>query len=264
MKQTLRERQQQMMEYLLDGKGDIADHIAQQGNITVDTRLHIYLNAYRVRLRETIDTDHPVTGDYLGDELFDQMVRHYTEQHPSRYKSLRHFCDELPAFLASSEPFNAHPQIAELARFERLLLSAFDAADASTLESEALASLASDAWPEMTVSFHPSVRLFESHWNVVSIWQAMKKEATPPDAKWSSEQWLLWRNRDHLTEFSHLNSAELCMYRQFLSGADFATVCEALLELIPESEVSTTAVNTLVKWIDQGLIRSLIVVGYHG
>ncbi len=257
MKEPLCVRQQQMMEFLLQGEKKIANHIVQQGAISVDTRLHIYRNAYQVRLRETIDTDHPLTGVYLGDDLFDQMVQQYINIYPSHYRSLRHFCDDLPVFLADNKPFSEHPQIAELARFERLLLCVFDAPDAATVSVEALGELPPQNWPEMKIHFHPSVRLFESPWNVVSVWQAIKEEQSPPDSRWSTEECLLWRNREKMTEFLHVGAAELCMVKEFQHGSNFARVCEALLEIIPHDEVSVFAVSTLSKWAQQGLIGVL-------
>ena len=138
MSGELREHQQQLMAYLLGQDSTIADHVVDQGGITTDVRLGIYRNAYRIRLRETIDVDHPVLGTYLGDELFDRMVDGYIDQHPSSFSSLRQFADRLPKFLSTNTPFSEHPQIAELARFERLLLTAFDAADASSVPPQHL------------------------------------------------------------------------------------------------------------------------------
>jgi len=257
MKETLFERQQQMMNYLLQGKKTIKDHIVQQGAITVDTRLHIYRNAYQLRLRETIDTDHPVIGVYIGDELFDQMVQQYVISYPSHYRSLRHFCDELPSFLGDRKPFSEHPQIAELARFERLLLTVFDASDAPVIGLSELSGMSAPDWPNMKIQFHPSVRMFESPWNVVSVWQAIKDDLPPPSSLPSREACLLWRNRQRMTEFVHLNSAELCMYREFQQGSSFAQVCEALLSVVPDDELSACAVNILSKWAQHGLIGSL-------
>ena len=145
-----------------------------------------------------------------------------------------------------------------MARFERLLLSAFDAADAPRVTSADLQSLPVAAWPGMRPEFHPSVQLFESDWNVVSLWQAIKADSAPPAALQGLETWLLWRNGNLLTEFSHLNAAELCLLKLFMAGADFATACEALLEILPESEVSAAAAATLLNWLELGLIVTLV------
>jgi hypothetical protein len=258
MKPTLQRRQQQLMAHLLAGDSAIDEHIAQQGTVSTATRLHIYRNAYQSRLRETVDTDFPITGSYLGDDLFEKMVGAYREAHLSKHRSLRCYGDALPKFLATQKPFCDNPEIAELARIERMLLSAFDAAEGVRIGSGELQQVPIEAWPTMTVRFHASVHLFASEWNVVSLWQALKSENTPPAADTGFEAWLLWRNADLLTEFKHLQAVEHCLFTHFQSGADFASSCEALLEYIPADAVSVAVAKTLLEWMESGLIVELI------
>ena len=86
------------------------------------------------------------------------MAAEYVEHCPSSRTSLRHFADQLPGFLARTEPFCEHGQIPELARFERLLMTAFDAAEANRVANEALAELPVEEWPDTTLRFHPSMQ----------------------------------------------------------------------------------------------------------
>lgn len=251
----LRQRQHELMAYLLGRNEHIAAHVANQGNIDIVTRLSIYRHAYRKRLRETMDTDHPITGTYLGDTLFENMVDGFIDSYPSSYRSLRQFCDRLPRFLSEQTPFSDNPQIAELAQFERCLLTAFDAADAPRESLELLSQLPADSWPEMTITFHPSVAVFTCRWNVVEIWQAIKADCAPPAAVQQPLSWLLWRNAERLTEFRALDVAEQTMIQTCLSGANFATVCEALLDVLPEDNISAVAVNRLSQWLSEGLVR---------
>ncbi len=257
MKRLLQQRQHQLMDYLLSGKGEIAAHVLRQGKLSTQTRLHIYGNAYQARLHDTIDTDHPAIGVYLGDSLFELMVDNYRQQHASSYRSLRHFADALPHFLATQAPFCDNPQISELARFERLLMSAFDAADASRATLEQLRQFPVADWPALNLDFHPSVQLFESNWNAVEIWQAIKEEKTPPTPQQGSTVWLVWRNKDLLTEFRHLGAAEFCMFKQFKGDGHFASACEALLDIESDDQVSAIAINTLMRWLDAGLVKGL-------
>ncbi len=55
---TLKQLQDQFIASLAYGDSDIESAIVDQGSITLQTRLGIYQNAYRVRLKETIETDH--------------------------------------------------------------------------------------------------------------------------------------------------------------------------------------------------------------
>ncbi|MFC6632968.1 DNA-binding domain-containing protein [Microbulbifer taiwanensis] len=257
MSQLLRNRQCQLMAFLLDGNESIAGYIDDRGAASKSTRLGIYANAYRKRLQETLDSDHPVLGLYLGDELLEQMAQGYIDRHPSQRPSLRHFGEQLPDFLRQSEPFSRQPLIAELAAFERLLMCVFDAADADRLSLEELQYLPAEAWPPMRLSFHPSVRLFRCGWNCVQVWQALRAEEAPPPATEGEYPWLLWRNRERLTEFTSLADVELIAVRAALDGADFSEVCERLLEIISPDLAAGTLVQLLQTWIRRGWLSGV-------
>jgi len=259
MSATLAQRQQQLMAYLQGhapmGKDHIHHHIVQQGKVATSQRLGIYQNAYNVRLKETIDTDHQILGRYLGDDLYEQMMNEFIRLRPSQHFSLRHFADPLPDFLNSQAPFNEHPQISELARFERLLLSAFDARDAGRATLDDLTQLEQDKWPSIKLRFHPSVQLFISQWNVVHMWQQLKQDHAPSEPVQERNAWLVWRNHERLTEFRPIDHIAVTMLEMFQRGKNFAVVCQALLEYLPEQEVSPSALNILLNWFELGLIQ---------
>lgn len=256
----LQQLQRDFLAYLLSGDQRIAEHVVDQAPVSRDIRLHIYRNAYRVRLRETLDTDHQVLGLYLGDELFEQMVNGYIDAYPSPYRSLRFFADGLPDYLRVTAPFADHPQLAELAAFERRLLASFDAGDAERVELSALAALPPSDWPSLRLRFHPSVQLFRADWNSVEMWQALKAEEAPPvPAVQPDSWWLLWRGEDRLTEFRSVALAEVRSMQHFLHGGNFAGVCEQLLALAPADTVAGQALDLLGTWLASGLVIRLLV-----
>ncbi len=262
MSSLLATRQQQLMAYLqgtqtLD-QGSIHSHIVKQGNVDTEKRLGIYQNAYQLRLKETIDTDHNILGLYLGDDLYEDMMNNFIERNPSEQFSLRHFADPLIDFLNQQAPFNEHPQIAELARFERLLLNAFDALDTSRANLEQLKTTAPEKWPHMQLRFHPSLQIFVSDWNVVNIWQNLKQDTNPPEPVLEKNSWLVWRNFERLTEFRPLDCVALNMLNGFQNGLHFEDICQALLEQVPEHQVSERALSVIVNWLELGLIHKII------
>ena len=166
----LADLQKRFLGFLTDRGEDIRDLVVDDQGISADTRLHIYRNACRLRLRGAIDTDHEVLGRYLGDELFDRMVQEYIARYPSRFFSLRDFTAHLPVFLRETAPFSGHPIVAEIAAFERLLLDVFDAPDLPRAGVNRLRGLTLDQWPGLRLRFHPSVQLFNTRWNSVESW----------------------------------------------------------------------------------------------
>jgi hypothetical protein len=244
----------------LTGRGDPpASLLAQPGGASVHTRLDIYRNAYRLRLREAIETDHQVLGRYLGDELFERMVDGYIQDCPSACTSLRDFTADLPRFLSETPPFSEHPLLAELSGFERLLLDVFDARDAPRVLPQALRDLATERWPGLRLRFHPSVQLFAAQWNSVESWRAIQGGAAPPAAsrKTGDGHWLLWRGADRLSQFHPITPDEHAMLVGALHGESFAALCERMTLRVPEGQVSGYALGLLQKWLAQGLIAAL-------
>ena len=256
----LRKLQQDFASYLTDSTTAIIDKVVGQGNVDKTTRLNIYQNAYNIRLKSCIETDHEILGLYLGDDLFDQMVNGYIKNYPSHYSSLRQFGDELPRYLSQNEPFNSHPIIAEIALFERELMNAFDAADSMTSTEKELKDLSAGQWPEMLLDFHPSVRVFETHWNSVECWQALKNETTPPEALEQQAYWIIWRDKDRLTQYRNLGVDGFVLYQCFRDQYSFADACDLLKEHLPEDQIGLASVSHLQAWFNLGMIRSLDVL----
>ena len=264
----LAEIQQQFMQYLLtDTASDehpavaskITGLVSEQKGISAQHRLQIYANAYRIRLKETIETDHEILGIYLGDELFDKMALEYTLAYPSSGRSLRQFCDKLPDYLQQNEFFKQHPIIADLARFERRLLNAFDAAESERASFADLQALPPQEWPNCTLRFHPSVQIFSCNSNAVEAWQALKADSTPPQADYQHPRaWLLWRGLTRLTELISLTADQHTLLTGFIAGQNFAQQCESMLEWHDEQTAPLIVLQTLQSWFSKGMIRSIV------
>lgn len=256
----LLEIQQQFSDYLLSRSDDITSSIVDDESLDRKTRLDIYKNAYVIRLIKCIETDHPVLGKYLGDELFESMATGYINSNPSRYTSLRNFCDSLPDYLLETEPFASVPVLAEIATFERMMLGAFDAADDKRAAINDLTSIEPEKWPTIKIFFHASVSVFTTQWNSVESWQALKNDVAPPDATDEIEKyWLIWRGPDLLTQFRPLSNEGSIMISCFQTGANYADVCETLLAHAPGQQVSELTLKHLFEWLNSGLIKNISV-----
>jgi hypothetical protein len=227
-----------------------------EGVVDSDIGLAIYANAYRFRLCEALETDHPVLAIYLGDELWSRFCKGYIDAHPSRYRSLRQFGARVPDFLAAHEPFAAHPLIAELAAFERNLLDVFDAADVPRADWSVMQQLEAASWPGLRLRFHPSVRTMATCWNSVEVWQALK-DGTPPATAQAAQApaRLLWRDCERITRFRAIDTDEYAAISASLDECiDFAGLCERLAQRHPADRVPAIAIGFLRTWFDEGLI----------
>ena len=246
------------LDYLFDKESDISDFISDHGGINKTERLNIYRFAFKKRLTDVIDNDHPILGKYLGDELFEQLVDNYVIHHPSKQTSLRHYCDQLPQFLASHSPFSEHPILAEIAQFERLLMYAFDASASERLRIISLQTIPPEHWPSIKLRFHPSMQLLTASWNSVESWQALKSNKTPEQAtEQEVSYWLIWRNKDRLTEYRSIPYTEWHTLQNFLCGKQFSEVCEQLLDWYDEQRAPYQVVDYLRQWFKDHLITKI-------
>ena len=257
---SLNDLQRRFSDYLLSRNDNISAFIVDDERIDKQTRLEIYKNAYAIRLKKCLETDHPILGKYLGDELFETMANGYINTHPSHYISLRNYCNDLPGYLGKTEPFASTPILAEISRFERTMLNAFDAADERRTTIEELKMIEPEKWPAIKIKFHASVCIFTANWNSVESWQALKNDHTPPDATDSLQQhWLVWRGSDLLTQFKSLSNDGYCIFSCFESGKNYADVCETLLLHVPEQEISELTIKYLLEWLNTGLVNKISI-----
>jgi Putative DNA-binding domain len=245
--------------FLADMRGLAPDaamaHIVHGGGIAAATGMAIYRNAYAARLREALENDHPVLGRYLGDELWARMCDGYIATHPSRVRSLRHFGESLPDYLAGVEPFSLSPQLAEIARLERRLLDCFDAADAERADWPLLLAMPEDDWPGLRLRFHPSLQRLQHAWNSIAVWNALKQDEVPPPAAAETTHWLLWRDEKRITRFRSMAFDECLALQHFMRGGDFAGACEALLQAHPPGAVPGVAIRLLRRWCEEGVVQ---------
>lgn len=261
----LKVTQEKFMSYLLapdleQNQQNFSQLIVDQQGAPLDIRLKIYSNAYRIRLKEVIETDHEKLAIYLGDALFDKMAHGFIEAYPSSFRSLRDFCDNLPAYLHNDEYFNQFPILADIAHFERRLLNAFDAAETNRLNFSKLQNLPSEQWPQCKLRFHPSVQIFSCSSNAVQCWQALKHEKTPPTPDYSKKQhWLLWRSEQRITEFISLEDYQLALINTVIQGGNFSDLCSVILEW-DEPEHAPIKVLKIIKiWFDLKLINAMVI-----
>lgn len=252
--------QDQLQNFLLHGDPAIQDHVIGTTNVSVEKRLAIYQNAYRSRLIDSLATTYPMLNLYLGDDVFADICDDYLAEHPSTYRSIRWFGDQLSTFLIKHPDCGSFPVLAELAQFEWMMTLVFDAADADCLQLEDIASIAPDAWETMRFQAHPSASLLTMHWNTVSIWQALSDETTPaePEESPAPITWILWRH-DLLNQFCSLSADEAWAIHALLTGATFGEICEGLCQWIDEENAALHAASLLKGWITAGLISKVII-----
>lgn len=250
--------QSRFQDYLLDTKNDIDDLLADGGKVAKPVRLGIYADGYRIRLVEASAVDFTRLKSYLGDDEFEKLINAYLAVYPSQHFSLRWFGQHLCQFLAETQPYAQHPDLLDMALFEWALCAAFDAADATPVNLNELAAIPAQAWQELTLSFHPSLRVVSLAGNMPDIWSALNDEKVPPAfaLNTAKRDWLVWRHELRLL-FRLLDQDEASVLADLMAGENFAAMCEKLCAWHAADEVPLRAVNLLRRWIDEGIVTEL-------
>jgi hypothetical protein len=258
---SLKEIQDAFTQQVMTGDSCLNEHVVGTEKVSAETRTGIYENAYRERLIEVLENDYEMLNIILGEEAFRRLCLSYIDNHPSSYYSLRWFGSHLPSFLGYSGDQGDHDWEAELAKLEWEFIGSFDASDSLIVSENDIANIPADSWPDLSLEFHPSMRLFSMWWNTLDLWQSAKEEKPPPEPLrlGQNSYCLLWRY-NLVTQFRSLEPDEVAALSAALNGAKFPDICGAIAEEVEEPElIPMKAAGFLKNWLATGLITRLMV-----
>lgn len=255
---ALRDLQRRFQDYLLGNSEDIERDIVSTENALAEHRLGTYYNAYRIRLIDCLAVDYSALEKHLGREAFEDLALDYLAQYPSTQPSVRWFGRHLPEYLRNRYRGGQREFLLELASYEWAQAMVFDAAGSDSLfRLEDMARVPPEEWPQLRFEFKPALRWLDLHWNVPQIKNAFDNGGEPPGKQRAEHplRWMLWR-KELKTLWRSLEVDEAWAIEQAAEGADFAAICEGLLEWIDAEQVSLRAAGLLKQWVgDQLLVR---------
>jgi hypothetical protein len=260
----LRALQLRFQAYLEGHSEDFENDVISTEDALAEHRLAAYYNAYRIRLIDCLATDFPVLRKTIGEEEFEYLVLDYLKRYPSHHPSVRWVGKHMAEFLGASDRDN-HEFLSELAAFEWGQGLCFDAGECGALFTlEDMANITPGLWPKITLQFHPSLRWLDLQWNAPPYWVALDKdedenERPQPQREEIPTRWLMWR-KELKPNWRSLDVAEAWAIEAAVDGADFAALCEGLLEWIGEDAVAMSAAGYLKQWIADELVCSVKTV----
>jgi len=255
----LRDLQLRFQDYLIGVSDDIGQDIISTDNALAEHRLGTYYNAYRIRLIDCLAIDYSALEKYLGRPAFEILALDYLKRYPSSQPSVRWFGAKLPEYIAQYYQGEDAEFLRELASYEWAQTLVFDAADSPTLfQLEDMAQVPAEAWAGIRFEFKPALRWLDLWWNVAVIDNAVDKGDIMPEKQRAEFplRWLIWRYQMK-THWRSLEVHEAWALESAATGANFAEICEGLLEWIDEPQVAITAAGFLKQWVSDQLVVSL-------
>lgn len=255
----LLEQQRALMRAIVDGAPHAGLRPRPSGQPAL---LPVYRQAYTARLAAALADNYLVLQRAMGDAAFDALACAYIGACPSRRPSIRWFGDRLPAFMAGRGDLVPHPALADIARMDWALRSAFDAADAPVLEPQDAARVPAEAWPGLTMQLHPSVQTLALQWNVEPVWQALRAhepgsgaaEPELPEPQVHAHHLLVWRQQLD-TRWRSLDAREAALLGAVQRGCRFDALCEQALEAEAGEDAAVhVVVQAVQQWLSEGLL----------
>lgn len=248
--------------YLLQNSGEATVRPLVRVPAAVDAgrRLHVYRNAYRERLHETLRNDYPVLLRLMGPAAFADLAYACIDSHRSLLPSIRWYGASLPAVAAGDPPWRDAPMLGDMARFEWRLGLAFDAADEAALGAADLASVPPEAWGGLGFVLYPALHLLSLSHAVPDWWlavQDMDDAATlPPLPLRDDAHWAIWRSATGV-RFRRLDADEAEALQAARDGESFGSLCALLAGHVGEEQAAMRAAGLLRVWLDAGWIAGL-------
>ncbi len=255
----LRSLQCRFQNYLIGTSDDIEADIISTADALAEHRLGAYFNAYRIRLIEALAVDYSALKKYLGAEAFDNLALEYLQAHPSCQPSIRWFGKKLAEYISSNYVHKEREFLSELANFEWSKGLIFDASDETHLiQLNEMAQIPPTSWQDIRIKFQPAIQYLDFYWNVCPYYAALDQGTPLPDKHRHQypHRWLVWR-KNHDPYWRSLEVHEAWAFESAQRGANFAELCQGLLEWIPQDQVPMAAAGLLKQWINDHLIRGI-------
>ena len=258
---TLAELQAALQDDILTGQTRTLPRLKVPEAASPAARLHVYQHAYAARLVEILAEDYDTTWTFLGDQAFHDLARAYIRDCPSQTPNARWFGARFPDFLATRPALADIPAIADIARLERALADAFDAADAPVAGLSDLAALGVENIERATFALHPSVTLLGLGTNAHAIFSALRGDTAPPAPEaLDDRQWIvIWRH-DLMCRHLALGSEAGTLLDHARQGYDFARLAEVSMLMGDPDTAATRLAGHLQHWIGLGLITAIATV----
>lgn len=132
-------------------------------------RFDVYRNNVMSSLVNAMRDGFVVVHRLVGEEFFAAMATEYVRRAPPTSPCLTLFGADFSEFIEAFPPAASVPYLADIARLEYALRSAYHAADVAPLPADALAR---DDIADARLTLAPAVRVIRSDFPIYAIWRA--------------------------------------------------------------------------------------------
>jgi hypothetical protein len=190
-------------------------------------RLRVYQGTVRGNFEDALRSTFPAVERLVGEDYFRQTAREFQRLRPSRAGDLATVGALFPAHLHAvhRQPFE---YLADVARLEWLIQESLLAAEPAPLDLQRLGRVPPAAYPALRFRCHPALRLFESPYPALRIWEANVSSGELPesiDLGAGADRLVIMRRRLRL-EFHRLSAGEEGFLAAIVAAEPFGAAIE--------------------------------------
>ncbi len=144
--------------------------------------LRIHRNTVMKGLVDALLANYPTVAVLMGQQWTMGAAQAFARQHPPAHAVLADYGEGFATFLAAADAEAQWPWLQGVAQLDRAWTCALLAADAAALTPQMLLRLPATDLATCRLALHPSVTLGRYAGSAVSVWQANRPPALPPDS----------------------------------------------------------------------------------
>lgn len=251
---NLQALQQHLLQAVLADRPAKLPELRTDARADAASRLAIYRNGYRIRLRDALATEFPGLAVLAG-RRFGRLLESYVEAHPSGHYNIRWHGAGLAAFLEYALPWRDKPELAEMARLDWAISTAFDAADEPVLGMADLAGVPVDAWADLHLHPQAHLQLLPIRHNVEAFRRAADRgDPRPRRRRYGEARHLLVWRQSLTVRYRQIDADECSALTGAVNDEPFASLCERLADHRDPASATPRMASLLQQWLESGLI----------
>ncbi|WP_266159472.1 DNA-binding domain-containing protein [Dyella silvatica] len=260
---SLQALQQRLLQAVLADKTPKLPELRGDALADPATRLDVYRHGYRIRLRDALAIEFPGLRLMAG-RRFGHLLDSYVEAHPSAHYNIRWHGAGLAAFLEFSRLWRDKPALAEMARLDWAISSAFDAADEPVISATDLAGVPAEAWAGLCLVPQSHLQILPVTCNVDTFRRAADQAAPRPHLRRypRPRHLLVWR-QELTVRYRVLSEDERPLLNAALREESFTSLCELLAEYHDPNQAMPRMTTLLRHWLEAGLISAYRLESTH-
>jgi hypothetical protein len=252
---ALQTLQQQMMQAVLAEKTLPPHIICSDAIADAASRLDVYRHGYRIRLRDALKVEFAGLQCMTGSR-FQALMEKYIEAHPSEHYNIRWHGSGLAAFLDYAHPWREKPHLAEMAKLDWAISTAFDAVDEACMTVADLSAVPPESWARLRLVLQKNLQVLPFTCNVDTFRRAADSGNKRPHLRRFAQprQIIVWRMATTV-RYRRLDDDEWQVLGAAIRGEPFTALCERLAGYHDEITAMPRMVALLRTWLEAGLIR---------